>query len=306
MIDERNKSKISKETFQVVLLFLLGGVLLPQFVDLLLTPKEALSADAFSKFYKTLLIQIGITVPLVLGIYERRRSVENVLFAVGLPQLISIYIFGGSLLTSMVCTFALVGLYLAIYFFPAFWERTLRPKDPFESLSIEERLLVLRKIVRIEKKHLGIDLALRILPKSMLADTLASYCPGSNLIEINKFNLSKDRPCAIDLVQTVCHAAQFQAILQANSAMLSTMSAEDRILLKKIRHNFIHYKEASADGTAYENQLIERQARAYAKERKPYYRKHLKAIVESCLNRSPTPPKGKAKAPGKIKNSRVA
>ena len=304
MFDKTNKSKISQECFLVVLCLLLGAVLLPQFVGLVLLPEEDKASETYSLFLKLTLIQVLITIPIALLIYPKHRSVENALLAASLPQLISIYIFGGSLLTSLVCTFSLVGL-----FFPVFWER-IRPKDPFEKLSIEERLIVLRKIVRIEKKRLGINLELKLLPKSMLADTLASYCPGANLIEINKFNLSKDRPCAIDLVQTVCHecihAAQFQAILQANSAMLSTMSAEDRILLKKIRHNFIHYKEASADGKAYENQLIERQSRSYAKERKPYYRKHLKAIISSCQTKSPTPPKGKAKATRKIQNSHVA
>lgn len=309
MFDKTNKSTISKECFQVVLCFLLSAVLLPKFVNLVLLAEEDKTSETYSLFFKITMIQALITIPLALLIYPKHRSIPNLIFCVGLPQLIAIYIFGDSSLTSLLCTLALVGLYLAIYFFPVLWER-IRPRDPFENLSIEERLLVLRKIVRIEKKHLGIDLELKLLPKSMLADTLASFCPCANLIEINKFNLTKDRPCAIDLVQTVCHecmhAAQFQAILQANSAMLASMSTEDRILLKKIRHNFIHYKEASKNGKAYENQLIERQARGYAQERKMFYRRKIRAIIESCLNQSPTSPKGKAKGPRKIQNRRVA
>lgn len=309
MFDNTNKSKISKECFHVVLCLLLGAVLLPQFIDLVLLQEEVKVSETYSLFFRLTLIQVLITIPIALLIYPKHRSIENILFAVGLPQLIAIYIFGGSLLTSLVCTIALVGLYLAIYLFPVLWEQ-IRKKDPFEKLSFEERLIVLRKIVRIEKKHLGINLELELVPKSMLAETLASYCPRNNLIEINKFNLTKDRPCAIDLVQTVCHecmhAAQFQAILQANSTMLAAMNTEDRILIKKIRHNFIYYKEASKNGKAYKNQLIERQARGYAQKQKTFYRRKIRAIIKSCLNQSPEPPKSKVKAPGKIQNSRIA
>lgn len=288
MIDNTNKSRISKECFCVVLCLLLGAVLLPQFIDLVLLPEEDTVSETYSLFFELTLIQVLITIPIALLIYPKHRSIENILFAVGLPQLIAIYIFGGSLLTSLVCTIALVGLYLAIYFFPVLWER-IRKKDPLEKLSFEQRFAVLRYVFKRELKHLGVHLPVQLIPSGrLLAGTLACYCPATGLVEINKWLLMQDRPKGAELCAIIAHeaqhVAQIEALISINYDEYLAMTPEARLAAKQISREFVHYKSASKDGfDAYCKQAIERQARVYESERKKYYRKHLPAMVAAYL-----------------------
>lgn len=288
MIDNANKSKISKECFHVVLCLLLGAVLLPQFIDLVLLPEEDKVSETYSLFFKLTLIQVLITIPIALLIYPKHRSIENIIFAVGLPQLIAIYIFGGSLLTSLVCTIALVGLYLAIYFFPVFWER-IRKRDPLEKLSFEQRFAVLRYVFKRELKHLGVHLPVQLIPSGrLLAGTLACYCPATGLVEINKWLLMQDRPKGAELCAIIAHeaqhVAQIEALISINYDEYLAMTPEARLAAKQISREFVHYKSASKDGfDAYRKQAIERQARDYEAKRKKYYRKYLPAMVAAYL-----------------------
>ena len=285
---DKTRNKISKECFQVVLCLLVGAVLLPQFIDLVLLPEEDKVSETYSLFFKLMMIQVLITTPIALLIYPKHRSIPNLIFCVGLPQLISIYIFGDSLLTSLVCTFALVCVYLATYFFPAFWER-IRKKDPLEKLSFEQRFAVLRYVFKRELKHLGVRLPVQLIPsRRLLSGTLACYCPATGVVEINKWLLMIDRPKGAELC-AICaheaqHVAQVDALISINYDEYLAMTPEERLAAKQISQEFVHYKSASKDGfDAYRKQAIERQARAYEDARKKYYRKHLPAMVAAYL-----------------------
>ena len=288
MFDKANKSKISQECFLLVLCFLLGVVLLPQFLNLVLMVEEERSAESYAVFFKITLIQALITVPIALLVYPKHRSVENAILAVGVPQLIDVYILGDSLLTALICTFSLVAIYLAIYFFPVFWERMCH-KDPLEKLSFEQRLAVLRYVFKRELKNLGVRLPVQLIPSGrLLAGTLACYCPATGLVEINKWLLMQDRPKGAELCAIIAHeaqhVAQIEALISINYDEYLAMTPEERLAAKQISREFVHYKSASKDGfDAYRNQAIERQARAYEAERKRYYRQHLPAMVAAYL-----------------------
>lgn len=159
-------------------------------------------------------------------------------------------------------------------------------KDPFEQLTVKERLGVLRQILKREMRHLEIALPLRLVPSERLpVEVLGSYHPGTGVIEINKDLLIKKHPDSVELLEVITHEVQhvlqLQSLLQLDYQMFSSMSQDHQLQAMRLSKEFLNYKSGYEDG--YAEQIIERQARAYAQERTEYYRMRLPEIVAAYL-----------------------
>lgn len=233
-------------------------------------------------------MQAILTVSAAFACYNHYRTPQIALVIVLLPQVVYYGISTRSLIGAVIGVLFVMMLYAIISCIPYLYER-FRRKDPFEKLSYPQRVAFLRYILNKELKHLDVHFKTQIIPSGrLLAGTLACYCPATGVVEINKWLLMQDRPKGYELCAIVSHECQHvrqvEALLSINQNTYFSMSNEERSMARRISKEFVHYKSVSVAGfKEYQDQIIERQARAYEAKRRKYYRKHLPAMVSAFL-----------------------
>lgn len=227
-------------------------------------------------------LQAAFTSITALALYEKYRTPQNAVLIVLLPQLIYFGITTLNILSIAIGVLVLIGLYILIQKWPTLYDK-IRPKDPFEKLSYTQRLDVLCYILKKEIRHLNIHIPVQLVTTGLVYPTHASYCPATGLIEINKYLVCQECPDSLHLASVIAHETlhvlQMQRLREVNAERFNAMSPKERCETRQLVHELLHYRSAEVGIKEYANQLMERQAREYAAERKRYYSKHLPAIV---------------------------
>lgn len=285
MPNAKSKNTMSKEGF-CALIFMGMAVSWWVFFVLFFVPLPNL--DASTSVLVFVVIQVVFTATVAFFLYGNYRTPQNAIFITLLPQLVYYGISARNIVGILAGTVCVALFYAAIVCFPHFYDR-IRRKDPMENLTYEQRLVVIRYVLKRELKHLGVRLPVQLIPSGRhLAGTLACYCPAAGLVEINKWLLMQDRPngavlCAI-CAHEAQHVKQFEELLSINPYTYYAMTEDERRAVRLISNEFIHYKSASVAGfKEYQSQIIERQARVYEYERKKFYRKNLPGMVAAYL-----------------------
>jgi len=180
-------------------------------------------------------------------------------------------------------------LLLFLYFAASFIAPYLRP-NPFAKLSYQDRIGVLKRVMRRESKRLGLKIPLKLKIADLEVNTKGACREAFGIIEINKGILMGRWPDGVELACTVAHEVHhvklFESVFFANWETLARMTPEERKRIARIRHEFMHYKSYRKYGVkAYESQLIEREARSYESSRERFYRKHLRKIIAAYLRK---------------------
>ena len=285
MLDAKFKSTMREDSF--CLLILISGVVSWWiFVIYLFVPLFDIGVNMSLIMFAVFQIVFSYSIGALL--FKKYRTPQNAILISLIPSAIH-YCFSERNFADIILVVVWLGiLYVMILGLSLLFEK-LRRKDPFEKLTYQQRLAVLRYVFKQELNRLGVCMAVQLIPSGrLLAGTLACYCPATGLVELNKWPLMQDRPNGAELC-AICaheaqHVAQVDALISLNYDEYLAMTPEERLTAKLISKEFIHYKSAFKDGfDAYRNQAIERQARAYETERKKYYRKHLPAMVAAYL-----------------------
>lgn len=225
-----------------------------------------------------ILLQMMITGGLGFACYERNRNVPNLLLSVLLP--FAIYISVAYLsVSAIVGLFAIYGLAWGV---PPIVRYLCR--DRITDLSYEQRVNLLKRIMYIEKKKLGIQGSLTLHVVPMSPGTVARYCFGGDRIEINQ-NMVKYDPKTMRLADAVAHECfhkkQADLLLSYNASNIAKLNDQQKRVIRRYRYEFQNYKTASKDGfKAYENQKTECHAREYAWKRwRTFYRRKMPQLL---------------------------
>ena len=286
MLDAKFKNTMREDSF--CLLILISGVVSWWiFVIYLFVPLFDIGVNMSLIMFAVFQIVFSYSIGALL--FKKYRTPQNAILISLIPSAIHYCFFERNIADIILVVVWLGILYVMILGLSLLFEK-LRRKDPFEKLTYQQRLAFLRYVLKKELAHLDVCLPIRLVPSDRLSvGTLASYCPATGIISINKSLLMQEKVKGAELCAILAHEAQhalaFQNLLSVSEEFLATMDAEDQFAVKLIQREFVDYKSASKHGfQRYRRQIIERMARFYAKERRNFYIKYLSAIVAEVLD----------------------
>ncbi len=163
-------------------------------------------------------------------------------------------------------------------------------RDPLTGLSPNQRIHLMRRILRIEIKHLNIQAPLELFSANLNPTTIGSYCEELNQVLINTAELQNDEPSTAALIQAVSHEAFHAAQAELIQEYIccrdrkAQFSPAQRRIIERYSHEFHNYIDGDERYSDYRKQLIEKHAREYAKKRWKFYSKHLGKIIRPYMH----------------------
>jgi len=139
-------------------------------------------------------------------------------------------------------------------------------KDIWENYSVQEKLSVIQVFAEVETKRLGIPY-IPIETEWFVSILLGRYSNENNNIIINLEYLDKSTPedCLSTCIHEIYHGYQYYLINNTDwESGISQSILFDEV--RQWRENSKDYKQASIENNEYEEQPLEKSARAYAKK----------------------------------------
>ena len=149
----------------------------------------------------------------------------------------------------------------------------------WDELNVTEKERVIRSIALIEKEELGIsnDVEITVLTEKMSDYTCGYYIDSSKEIFINFKYLNEGK--LEDVLQTILHEMHHAFVhYTIENIDYESELVQENYYYKQAREwkeNVGNYISSDSDFDKYQNQPIELDARAYAKERVEYYLKYI-------------------------------